>query len=288
LINIQNRIFGGPYRDISDLWYGVLEREVTKALKEWDNLVSDAIPDSYYNGTPQKFGELLQILSALIPYFTPPSSHLPLVLHHPDLALRNILFDEKDLTKPTAIIDWGGAQILPLFFTAHFPDDLMSTADVPFERQDNPLDEDWHTVPHDWTALGDTSSWPEAFRAENDPIDQVAIGSTMVRRYYLRQYFGACFSRQMDKLHGDMDLSHVSVFRNAPYYLKFHEVIIGGSDGWFRHEKWILETFRRLNILGPPAGKILVGPNVYTTSAEELTYELGFLEQNNREASSER
>ena len=236
-----------------------------------------------------EFGELLQILSALIPYFTPPSSHLPLVLHHPDLASRNILFDEKDLTKPTAIIDWGGAQILPLIFAAHFPDDLMSTADEPFERQDNPLDEDWHTVPHDWTALGDTSSWPEAFRAENDPVDQAAIGSTMVRRYYLRQYFGACFSRQMDKLHGDRDLSHVTVFRNAPYYLKFHEVIIGGSEGWFRHEKWILETFRRLNILGPPpAGKILVGPNVYTTSAEELTYELGFLEQNNRGVSSER
>ena len=33
----------------------------------------------------------------------------------------------------------------------------MSTRVYPYERQDHP-DEDWQTVPHDWAALGDTSS----------------------------------------------------------------------------------------------------------------------------------
>jgi hypothetical protein len=83
----------------------------------------------------------------------------------------------------------------------------------------------------------------------------------------------------MHKLHGDVNLSLATMFMNAPYYLKFHEVIMGGSDGWFHHEKWIQETFRRLKILGPLAGKIVVGPNVYRLSAEELSYDLGFLEQ---------
>jgi len=34
-----------------------------------------------------------------------------------------------------------------------------------------------------------------------------------------------------------------------------------------------------IKILGPPAGKIVVGPNVYRLSAKELIYDLGFLEQ---------
>ena len=83
----------------------------------------------------------------------------------------------------------------------------------------------------------------------------------------------------MHKLYGDVNLSHATVFLNAPYYLKFQEVIMGGSDGWFHHEKWIRETFKRLKILESPAGKIVVGPNVYRLSVEELSYDLGFLEQ---------
>jgi hypothetical protein len=51
-----------------------------------------------------------------------------------------MLFGEKDLTKPLAVIDWGGAQIVSLIFTAHFPEDHPN--------------EDWETVPHGWTALG--------------------------------------------------------------------------------------------------------------------------------------
>ena len=83
----------------------------------------------------------------------------------------------------------------------------------------------------------------------------------------------------MHKLHGNVNLSHATVFLNAPYYLKFQEVIMGGSDGWFHHEKWIRETFKRLKILESPAGKIVVGPNVYRLSVEELSYDLGFLER---------
>ena len=75
-----------------------------------------------------------------------------LALYHPNLSLRTILFCEKDLTNPGSKlpgIDWGGAQILPLIFTAHFPD-LMPTIDYPYEKQDHcHPDEDWQTVPHD-------------------------------------------------------------------------------------------------------------------------------------------
>ncbi|KIJ44128.1 hypothetical protein M422DRAFT_208407 [Sphaerobolus stellatus SS14] len=278
LVNLQARSFGGPFSAIADLWYSVLEREVKIALEEWHNLENDVIPDSYHNGTPQKFGELLQTLSALIPYFAPPAVYTSLALHHPDLALRNILFDENDLTKVTGVIDWGGAQILPLIFTAHFPDDLLSTGDEPCERPDFP-DESWRTIPHDWTSLGDTSTWPQVFRSEDDPVDLPAIGATMIKRYYLRQYFGACFSKHMKELHGDTDLSHATVFKDAPYYLKFHEVIMSGSDGWFLHEQWIRETFSRLKVTGAPTGKLVVGPNIYRESVEELIIDLGFMEQ---------
>ncbi|KIJ44129.1 hypothetical protein M422DRAFT_779617 [Sphaerobolus stellatus SS14] len=202
--------------------------------------------------------ELLQIISVLIPHFTPPEAYTSLVLHHLDLVFRNILFDEDDLTKITGVIDWGGAQHLLLIFTAHFPDDLLSTGREHCERPDYP-DEYWQTVPHDWTSLGDTSPWPQAFRNPGDPVDLPAIGATMIKRYYLRQYFGACFSKHMKELHGDTDLHHTTVFKDATYYLKFHEVIMSGFDGWLSHEKWIRETFSRLKIIGSPAGKLLAG-----------------------------
>ncbi|KIJ36687.1 hypothetical protein M422DRAFT_260781 [Sphaerobolus stellatus SS14] len=164
----------------------------------------------------------------MIPYFTPPEAYTSLVFQHPDLAPRDVLFDENDFTKITGVVDWGGAQILPLILTAHFLGDLLSTGNDPGEHSD-------------------------------EPVDLSPIGATMIKRYYLRQYFGAFFSRHMTELHGNTDLSYAIVFKDATYYLKFHEVIMSGNDDWFLHEKWIRETFNRLKIVGTPAGKLLLG-----------------------------
>ncbi|KIJ36686.1 hypothetical protein M422DRAFT_260780 [Sphaerobolus stellatus SS14] len=168
--------------------------------------------------------------SAMIPYFTPLEAYTSLVFQHPDLALRNVSFDENDFTKITGVVDWGGAQILPLILTAHFLGDLLSTGNDPCSRPDYP-DEAWRTVLHDWTSLGDTSLWPKCFRSSDEPVDLSPIGATMIKRYHFRQYFGACFSRHMTELHGNTDLSHAIVFKDATYYLKFHEVIISGNAG---------------------------------------------------------
>lgn len=61
----------------------------------------------------------------------------------------------------------------------------------------------------------------------------------MVRRYYLRvrQHFPHVF-RDMHELYRHL---FRATFKDAPYYLKFHEGIMGGSVGWFHHENWIRE-----------------------------------------------
>ena len=50
----------------------------------------------------------------------------------------------------------------------------------------------------------------------------------MVKRFYLRQHFGLCFSRAMYELHNDKDLSHSTLFADASYYLKFKVDIMTG------------------------------------------------------------
>lgn len=79
--------------------------------------------------TPKRVAELIQLLSSLIPQFELLKAYTSLHLFHPDLAFRNILFDPSSLAagaaKITGVIDWGGAQILPLMLTAVYPDGLM-------------------------------------------------------------------------------------------------------------------------------------------------------------------
>ena len=217
--------------------------------------------------TPQKFSELLQLLSSLIPHFVPLSPYLRLALHHPDLALRNVFFDPNDDTKIVGVIDWGGAQILPLMLTAKFPSELLSTGNDPCDRSGIP-DEDWKTVPHDWTSLGDTSKWPTGTKENGEPLDMTIRASAMVKQYYLRQHFGACFAQEIHDRYGDYNPARAMLFAHAPCYLKFHETLMGGWASWVHHAKWIRETYWRINAakqdLGRPA---LISARTYIAAA---------------------
>ncbi|OJA21419.1 hypothetical protein AZE42_10341 [Rhizopogon vesiculosus] len=282
LFTLSQQNLGGPYQSLTDLWRAQLDIEILLALKEWSRLETDQLSRSLSEPkcTPQKFSELLQLLSSLIPHFVPPTPYLPLTLHHPDLALRNVFFDPNDDTKIVGLIDWGGAQILPLMLTAEFPGDLSSTGGDPCEREEIP-DENWNTIPHDWTSFGDTSKWPEIFQREDKPVDLTIRASVMIKRYYLRQYFGACFTQENHEKYGDYNPSRAMLFAHAPYYHKFHEAITGGWTAWVDHAEWIRETYWRLNAMNQDSrGSVLiVGPNVYRNNMEKSVCDLSIFEE---------
>ncbi|CAL1715315.1 unnamed protein product [Somion occarium] len=288
LMTLTQKCLGGPYKSVDELWRARLEHEILHALQEWSGIETDELSQSLSEPTctPQTFAELFQLLSSLIPQFKPPSPYLPLCLHHPDLALRNVFFDISSLPdglpKITGVIDWGGAQILPLMLTAVYPDDIMSTGDDPCARPEYP-DEDWRSVPCDWTSLGDTSQWPQAFRGPGDPVDLTIRAHEMVRRFYLRTYFSACYAEELHRKHGDTDLAHATLFADAPYYLKFHETVCGGRTNWVEHASWIRETYWRLRIagqgMGRESGTLIVGPNIYRESVEPAVRDLGIFEE---------
>ncbi|KAF8532028.1 kinase-like domain-containing protein [Gautieria morchelliformis] len=276
-------LLGGPYKTVSHLWRTLLEHQVLHALEEWHSLETEQLSQSMSepHATPQQFSQVLQLLSALIPYFIPPTPYTPLVLHHPDIALRNILFDPEDHSKVIGILDWGGAQILPLMLTAQFPGDLNSEGGDPCTRPDYP-DENWCTVPHDWTCFGDTSKWPAVYKSKNEPVDLRIRARAMIKRYYLRQCFSASYVEQMAEMHQDHNLARATLFADAPYYLKFHEVLSGSWMGWIKHEAWIKETYWRLLVLGPKPGAVVIGPNTYRGSAKELVCDLNIYEPDER------
>jgi hypothetical protein len=282
IFTITQNNLGGPYQSLIDLWRAQLEREISHALREWSRLETEQLSQTLSEPkcTPQNFSELFQLLSSLIPHFVPPSPYLPLVLYHPDLALRNIFFDPIDDTKIVGLIDWGGAQILPRMLTAKFPDDLNSTGEDPCERPGIP-DENWKAVPHDWTSFGDTSKWPNVFRAPNDPIDLTIRASAMIKRYYLRQHFAVCFAQENHDRYGDYNLGRAMLFAHAPYYLKFHEIITGGWASFIDHAEWIRETYWRLNAVKQDgrSAALIVGPNVYRTSMEKSVFDLNIFEK---------
>jgi len=287
LMTLTEKCLGGPFRSADELWRSCLEQEILHAVNEWCNLEVDELSTSLSDPkcAPQTFSEIFQLLSALIPQFNIPKEYCLLVLHHPDLALRNIFFDKDSLSsdqpKITGVIDWGGAQILPLMLTAQYPDDLMTTADEPFPRPEYP-DENWRTVPADWTSMGDVSLWPQTFYRENEPVDYAPRVNATIRRFYLRTYFSACYAEYMVLLHGDADLAHATLFAHAPYYLKFHETMCGGWTSWVEHASWIRETYWRLRTLaGQKTGErsLIVGPNVYRASLEPAVRDLGILNE---------
>ncbi|KAI0076393.1 hypothetical protein K474DRAFT_1663067 [Panus rudis PR-1116 ss-1] len=315
---------GGPFTSIEGFWNDRLERAMDHALEKWCDPGTNE-PDFTPTGahpTPQTFTELFQLLSSLIPHFTIPKSYSTLVLHHPNISLKTVLFDRNSLTtdnpKITGILGWHDVHILPLMLAATFPADLRSSSQIPFVRPGHNPSEDWTTVPHDWSYAGEPSDIPEPEpepqvrdkygspvvivpppfssdysrqRERPDPAKRVRV---QVRRYYLRAYFGACFASALrivyasslaktnqsenDKTKHNL-LAYATLFMDATYYLKFHEVIIGGWPKWLAHADWIRETYRRLRVASDRGefeeGKVLVGPNVYRGQVEEFVFDLG-------------
>ncbi|KAF5312021.1 hypothetical protein D9619_003666 [Psilocybe cf. subviscida] len=170
---IHHDSLGGPYTSPAHMYTTLLQGHMSHALRNWCSLHTDSIcdPDSPFplGLTPRTFSDIFHMLTSLIPQFTLPQSTSALVLHHPDIALRNIFFDEASLKEGTpritGVIDWSGAQILPLMLTAIFPGDLMSSTRTPFQpsffrRNSRPESTIWSTVPFDWTSTGNPTNWP--------------------------------------------------------------------------------------------------------------------------------
>jgi hypothetical protein len=154
----------GPYSSMPDLWQARLERETLLAIQNWSSLSSDSAinsesPPSLAN--PQHFGEILQLLSGLAGLFTPPKELATLCIHHSDLAIRNVLFDDKTL-KITGVIDWEFACVVPLVITGRFPNDLGWEGNE-FARSLGRLGDNgevWNHHYYDWTSLEGVSPPP--------------------------------------------------------------------------------------------------------------------------------
>lgn len=120
----------GPYASLPELWQARIEHETLAAIHSITaDPPSPQQPPSPPSASPppppnpQEFGELLQLLSGMTSLFTPPKELSRLCVHHSDLALRNVLFDDKTL-KITGVIDWEFASIQPLVVSGRFPNDL--------------------------------------------------------------------------------------------------------------------------------------------------------------------
>ncbi len=260
----------GPFKSLYDLWISFLDNEFRRSVLEWQTLETEQLAQGIHDpsSTPQEFVELFKMLSSLIPQFAPPKTYLPLALYHPDVALRNILFDDHDLSKITALLDWSGSQILPLILCARRPGDLHTEYDDPVLRPGY-AHEEWRTVPYDWISMHKGPIWPiwEDEDGIFSPSEFRVRGTAMIRRFYLRGYFDAWFRERALDLGGiERTFPAATLFDEASFYLKFHEVLTGGWVSWVRHADWIRETFRRVQQLGPKEGAIVVGPNVYLAS----------------------
>ena len=107
----------------------------------------------------------------------------------------------------------------------------------------------------------------------------------MIKQYYLRQHFGACYAQENHDRYGDYNLGRAMLFAHAQYYLKFHEIMKHGWIAWVIHAKWIRETYWRINAgkqdLRGPA--LIVGPNVYRSSMETSVFDLSIFEEQSSE-----
>jgi hypothetical protein len=147
----------GPYSSLPELWQARLERATLLAIRDWSALSSDSSISSLSppsKANPLQFGEVLQLLSGLTNLFTPPQELATLCIHHSDLAIRNVLFDEETL-KITGVIDWEFAAVVPLAITGRFPNDLGWEGNE-FARSLGKLGnngEQWNHHYYDWTSL---------------------------------------------------------------------------------------------------------------------------------------
>ncbi|KAF4597867.1 hypothetical protein EYR38_006259 [Pleurotus pulmonarius] len=235
---------GGPFTSMQDVWRAKLEYEALYTVEQRASLDNSSPPEPAC--TPETFAELYQQLSSLIDHLRIPARYSRLVLHHPDLALRNVLFDP-DTLKITGVIDWAGAQILPLVLTATYPDDLLSAYDRPFTHPDvpkNPYPDCWSCIPFDWTHPP-PESYPAAFIGPDMPADFRPLVGALVRRVTLRARFAAYFDEEMRK-RGYSDSSLATLFSDAQEYLRFNETLFRGWYGWMDHERWIKSSYERV------------------------------------------
>ncbi|KAI5808875.1 hypothetical protein DFH27DRAFT_243786 [Peziza echinospora] len=95
------------YSSIGELWHEKLE--------------SSTRPEQPY---PKTLGKNQYQLKGLIPKFTPPGKLSKLCIQHFDLAIRNVVFNDK--FEITGVIDWEYAQVVPLAVSAKVPLDFCS------------------------------------------------------------------------------------------------------------------------------------------------------------------
>ncbi|KAJ8695901.1 hypothetical protein PTI98_005812 [Pleurotus ostreatus] len=245
---------GGPFTSMQDVWRAKLEYEALYTVEQRASLDNCSPPEPAC--TPETFSELYQELSSLIDHFKIPAKYSRPVLHHPDLALRNVLVNP-DTLKITGVIDWAGAQILPLVLTALYPDDLLSANDHPFTHPDvpkNPYPDFWRCIPYDWTHPP-PESYPAAFIGPDMPADFRPLVGALVRRVTLRAQFAAYFDEEMTRRKYS-DSSLATLFSDAQEYLKFNETLFRGWRGWMDLERWIKSSYEKMQISPRKEGNI--------------------------------
>ncbi|KAF6752717.1 hypothetical protein DFP72DRAFT_1171569 [Ephemerocybe angulata] len=253
LMTIAGESLGGPYKSIEDMWRASHEQRLLEGIGDFcARTKANFLP--YERFTPHDLMDRYQKLSALIPHFKIPKPYTPLVLHHPDLALRNIFFDEESLL-----------------------------SDDPKNRPEQA----WSTVPYDWTCFGDP--FKDIDRLDDSLVDVEANRiKCEIRLFYLRGLFGAHYGQQIVKLHQDTDLARATVYLDAKYYLKFHEVMAGGMRSWTGHHHWISETYWRLRMMPPgnsaSEDRLVIGPDVYRSTLEHAVADLGLFEDTPEES----
>lgn len=188
----------GPYSSMPELWQARLEQETLLAIRNWSSLSSDKAissesPPSLAN--PQHFGEVLQLLSGLTNLFAPPKELATLCIHHSDLAIRNVLFDEKTL-KITGVIDWEFACVVPLVITGRFPNDLGWEGNE-FARSLGRLGDNgevWNHHYYDWTSLEGVTPPPPSHNSALSLLD--ASGAYEPRQ--MEDYLTNCHTTNMN------------------------------------------------------------------------------------------
>lgn len=330
----------GPYSSMPELWQSRLERETLLAIHNWSSLSSDSAissqsPPSLAN--PQHFGEVLQLLSGLTNLFAPPKELATLCIHHSDLAIRNVLFDEKTL-KITGVIDWEFACVVPLVITGRFPNDLGWEGNE-FARSLGRLGDNgevWNHHYYDWTSLegvtppppprtsslslldagsayetnqmedylsnhyttsmnsfsddsGALMNEPDIPSPPSPPLpppptsrtsqrDLDVRASRLVELFYLRKYYASCVASR--------DFALTRLFIDSVAYIKFNELVMGGSEKWFSGVEWIREVFWRLKSLEETQveslrrGKAVVKvPEIFSEKVERGVVDLGNWEE---------
>lgn len=251
----------GPFNTLEELWQARIEKETIYAIKEWSDLPTDEIPTRHSppiptpnptKFTPQLFGEMLQCLSALSTKFVPPKELAVTCIQHADLAIRNVLFDDNEF-KITGVIDWEFAQVVPRVITGRFPNDIGCDGnevlqDRLYERGEVNTGkfEFWNHHYYDWTSL--RSPLPEPKELHDPPSTQEhrplplpsprSDPTFLIKLFYLRKFYASTI--------GIKNFCLSTLFIDSVAYVKFHEIVMGGWECWFKHREWIREVYWRL------------------------------------------